>query len=205
MRPLVLLTATIAAGAITTTASAGTISGIEFPHGNSSFADRVVDYSPGPGVSSPYNDPNNAVGSPLDNAKEPALGTGGWLTIEFTDNVLVDQDDVEGGMDLYVFEIGGVVESFQVEISKDGSSWIDLGIVTGQPTGIDIKPHVNAGDIFRFVRVTDSGNNSTGSPYAGADIDAIGAIGSIAAPVPTPTAAGAGLGLFAMVAGRRRR
>src|SRR5690606_6990349 len=83
-------------------ASADTIGGINFPLGNASFADRVVEYSPGSNVTSPYNNPDHALGSPLDSVNELALGNGGVLVIEFVNNRLVDQDAVENGMDLYI-------------------------------------------------------------------------------------------------------
>ena len=155
-----------------------TYSGIEFPLGDLSFADEVVSYSRGSSVSGEWANPENALGTP-PRAQSCSLGRGGNLVVEFVDNLLVDQDQASGGLDLYVFEVGGTVEWFRAEISKDLTNWIDLGIFKGQPTGIDIKPFVEPGDRFRYVRVSDVPPNQTGSPYAEADIDAIGAIGSV--------------------------
>jgi hypothetical protein len=82
------------------------------------------------------------------------------------------------GPDLYVFEIGGMVEQFKVEISKDGSKWIYLYTVRGQPRSLDIHDKVAPGDRFSYVRITDANSRMSGHPWAGADIDAVGAIGA---------------------------
>lgn len=155
-----------------------TYDGVEFPLGDISFADRVVSFIPGNDTSSPYDDPQTTIGPPdyesTGDGSHVALGHGGILTVKFTNNYLIDVD----GPDLYVFEIGPAVEAFNVEISKDGSSWIDLGTVSGQPTSLDIHDHVNLGDKFSYVKVTDGDTHRSSSPYAGADIDAVGAIGA---------------------------
>ena len=139
--------------------------------------------------------------------------------MEFTDNSLTTSGD--SAADLFIFEIGasqgGIVENFQVEISQDASSWIDLGVVAGNSfVGLDIDSvtGVSAGDMFSFVRVTDAlGGPSSGSPFGGADIDAIGAISS-AGPVvtnpppnvvPLPAAGWALLSGLVLLAGFRRR
>lgn len=54
----------------------------------------------------------------------------------------------------------------------------------GQPTGIDIGPFANPGDTFRYVRLVDALSGGMEPPFAGADIDAIGAIGTRAVPEP---------------------
>ena len=153
-----------------------TYKGVDFPLGDKSFADRVVDFRPGDeDIEAPYNNPQNAIGTPEDDWEGfVALGHGGILTVEFTDNYLIDVD----GPDLYVFEFGPAVESFKVEISKDGSNWIDLGTVSGQPTSLDIHGKVVPGDKFSYVRITDAKSHMSGTPYPGADIDAVGAIGA---------------------------
>ncbi len=164
-------------------ASAVQFGGVEYPLGEISFADDVVAFSVGPGVVSSHADPEWALGPPdfieatHDNAV--SLGEGGSLTIRFVDNGLIDQDAVEDGRDLFIYEVGGQVEWFKVEISKDGGNWVDLGTLKGQPTGIDIKPFCDPGDVFYYVRVTDDPTQvQSAYPWAGADIDAIGAIGA---------------------------
>lgn len=152
-----------------------TYKGVDFPLGDKSFADGVVSFNPGTDTVSPYNNPQSAIGTPNGCGENAvALGHGGVLTVKFTDNYLIDVE----GPDLYVFECGGRVEPFKVEISKDGSNWIDLGTVKGQPTSLDIHDKVASGDKFSYVRITDGNSHRSGHPYAGADIDAVGAIGA---------------------------
>jgi OOP family OmpA-OmpF porin len=141
--------------------------GIEFPFGDESFADEVVDFNPGSGTGE--SDGSAAVGFPdggkgtgpsiIGDNGDVTLGSGGSITLKFTDNYLIDVE----GLDLYVFEYGPAVESFKVEISKDGSGWIDLGTISGQPTGLDIHGKVALGDRFSYVRITDA------NPYAPRD------------------------------------
>ena len=157
-------------------AAGETYNGVDFPLGDKSFADEVEGFNPGKDTVSPHNNPQTAIGPPdytYDKAYV-ALGHGGNLTVRFRDNYLIDVE----GPDLYVFEIGGRVEPFKVEISKDGSNWIDLGTVSGQPRSLDIHNNVATGDKFSYVRITDAKSHMSGHPYAGADIDAVGAIGA---------------------------
>jgi hypothetical protein len=153
---------------------------VVFPNGKRSFADRVVSFKKG----SPFTtdsraqNPQKVLGVPDlsedENENYLALGTGGSLVVEFTDNYLVDIN----GPDLWIFEIGPLVEATDVAISKDGRTWIHVGRVEGSTAGIDIRSKVKAGDRFSFVRLTDV--NNTHGDWPGADIDAIGAIGSVA-------------------------
>ena len=160
-----------------------TYSGIVFPQGELSFADRVVSFTPGLNSRPPYNNASLSLGPP-DTATvgvDTALGQGGVLVLEFVDNLLVDQNAAQGGLDLFVFETGAV-EAFRLEISSDLSHWINLGVVQGQPTGIDIKPFISPGQAFRYVRLTDVlPNINVSTPFGEADIDAVGAIGAIPA------------------------
>ena len=102
-------------------ASATPIGGIEFPQGAISFADLVVNYLRGSDVGGTYMGPAEALGTPDydDGIEEGAvsLGEGGSLTVAFTNNSLKTSGDSE--KDLWVFEIGSAVESFQVEISTN--------------------------------------------------------------------------------------
>ena len=166
--------------------------GIEFPLGNKSFADKVLNFNPGKDTGE--KDGAAAIGPPelpdvgkdtgpsiIGHKGDVSLGKGGSITLKFTDNYLIDVK----GLDLYVFEAGRDVEPFNVEISKDGSSWIDLGTVSGQPTGLDIQGKVAPGDKFSYVRLSDPNPYVPQDPnkigqtlYWGADIDAVGAIGA---------------------------
>jgi hypothetical protein len=166
--------------------------GVEFPQGAVSFADSVVAYSiNGGGVSAPHNDPSKALGIP-DVANDDgyvSLGAaaGGFLVLEFLDNSLTTSGNTDN--DLWVFEIGGAVEPTQVFISQDGNSWIDLGPIQGSTRGVDIDDFVGSGVVlgakYSFVKLVEldpAGAPDSSSPFAGADIDAVGAISS-AAPV----------------------
>lgn len=151
---------------------------VVFPNGTASFADEVVEYRPGsPGPKKAGRTPSAVLGVPDDPAKESSLvlGVGGSVTIRFTDNVLVDVP----GPDLYVFEVGPDVEATAVEISADGITWIPAGRADGSLSQIDLQGCAVPGEVYRYVRLTDDpaqGGKSGRSP--GADIDAVGAIGT---------------------------
>lgn len=99
-----------------------------------------------------------------------SLGLGGTLTIQFVNNALTNVN----GSDLYIFEIGQI-EPTNLEISKDGKTWIKVGKIDGGVSEVDIAPFVKQGELFYYVRLTDLKMES-GLP--GADVDAIAAIGA---------------------------
>lgn len=151
---------------------------IVFPNGTASFADEVVEYRPGtPGPKKAGKTPAAVLGVP-DNGKGETslvLGVGGSVTVRFTDNALVDMP----GPDLYIFEVGPDVEATSVEISADGVTWVPAGRADGRLSQIDLAGIAAPGEVYRFVRLTDDpnqGGKSGRSP--GADIDAVGAIGT---------------------------
>ena len=195
---------------ITANVHAIPIGGVEFPDGAGSFADAVVSYSPGPDVGGNYINPSNALGIPdWDVGTETgatSLGSGGELILQFTDNSLTTSGDSSD--DLWIFEVGSVTEFFNVAISTNNSTWINLGDVLGQPTGIDIDAisGVVVGELYSFVRLTDILPEQTGAPFGEADIDAVGAISS-APPVnniPIPNSVALlGLGLLGLRIVRR--
>jgi hypothetical protein len=166
-----------------------TYDGIEFPQGDISFADRVVNFTGAEGVLSPYDNPAAALGAP-DYSSSAAEGTHvalgnaqsqcqTSLTLEFVDNYLVDVD----GDDLWIFEVGPAVEATELFISTDGANWIGIGKIEGATRGVDISTSVTPGQRFPFVRLCDFPDGTTsGSPFAGPDIDAVGAIGSVFRP-----------------------
>ncbi|MDB4293531.1 hypothetical protein N9954_09010, partial [Maribacter sp.] len=150
-------------------------SAVYLPLGKLSFADKVIRaYHPDLNVLNLYN----VIGPPdvvEDNGAmtvtgEYSIGKAGTLTIEFTDNALTDVN----GSDLYIFEIGKV-EPTNLEISKDGITWIKVGKIDGGVSEVDIAKFVQPGDLFYYVRLTDLEQHSA---LPGADVDAIAAIGA---------------------------
>lgn len=169
---------------------------VVFPQGDISFADTVVDFEMGDpeATHANFTDPDEAIGPPdytgsNDGTGSVSLGSGGVITLEFTDNVLTGSGDSEE--DLHIFEVGSDVEDTFVDISKNGTDWFDIGKVSGSTSGIDIDSYgFGIADEFSFVRLTDDpdeGNNS--GDTVGADIDAVGAISTVATPVPEPASA----------------
>jgi OmpA-OmpF porin, OOP family len=148
------------------------------PLGALSFADRAVSFKPGEKPSKPpFDFPETALGEPnyrnTYSADFISLGCNGELITQFTDNILVDVD----GVDLYIFEIGPVVEKTLLAISSDGESWIEVGEIEGARSEVDIGPFVSKGDKFPFVRLTNA-SVACGGNHSGADIDAIAAVGA---------------------------
>ncbi|ROU00266.1 OmpA family protein [Histidinibacterium lentulum] len=152
---------------------------VTLPQGDRSFADRVVSYTAGTGTISPSaSDPRVALGPPdfsgdVNDGTFVSLGCDGTLVLQFEDNAIIDVD----GPDHYVFEVGPNVEGTALAVSEDGTDWIDLGQISGGRAEIDLSGVAPADTSFRFVRLTDDGIES-GTRYAGADIDAVAAIGS---------------------------
>lgn len=151
---------------------------VTFPLGQLSFADRVVDFNPGSrAVPQTEADPAAALGEPnyqtAGDGRAYTLGCHGSVTYEFIDNALVDAE----GPDLYVFEVGKDVEPTDLALSKDGAQWVEIGGIAGGRTSIDLGRYGLAGEDFRFIRLTDKGGFCD-SNWPGADIDAVGAIGS---------------------------
>ena len=152
---------------------------VSFPLGDLSFADEVVSFTSGvPGARAKrHRTPEAALGIPdydgVRGNKYLSLGCGGVLVVKFTDNSLIDID----GPDLHVFEIGPAVEPTHLAISRDGERWIEIGRVAGGRADIDIAEFVDRSETYSHVRLT-SGHTTCGGPYPGADIDAVGAIGS---------------------------
>jgi hypothetical protein len=156
-----------------------------FPGGDISWADAVVSFRLGDPSPKRSGDPNAALGKPdyqgiddtEDEATYVALGHGGELVLELTDNVLVDGK----GPDLAIFEIGPEVEPILVAISEDGKNWIiDVGRVEGSTCAVDIAPFARPGQRFGFVKLTDAkAGKSNNSDWPGADVNAVGAINTL--------------------------
>lgn len=172
--------------------------GTDFPQGASSFADAVAAFNPtivGNWPSPPHLVAERALGVPdyanVQNcANTPqcsfvSLGSGGSITLRFTDNLLTGSGDSR--LDLWIFEVGADVEDTFVEISPDGQQWFAVGKVFGSTRGVDIDAYGHGLDgRYAWVRLTDDALEGNGSGNtAGADIDAVGAISSVAV-VPEP-------------------
>ncbi len=151
---------------------------VYFPSGDISFADEVASFEKGnPSAGDNDSQPEETLGIP-DYDRQTAdnyttLGCSGVLTLRFIDNVLVNIE----GPDLYVFEIGPAIEPTDLAISSDGQEWIEIGKISGGRADIDISPFVESGETFQYVRLTDL-KSDCGGAWPGADIDAVGAIGS---------------------------
>ncbi len=172
--------------------------GTDFPQGAISFADAVVDYSPGlvgGNPSLPHRGPLAALGVPdyagetgpcpsQADCKYVTLGDGGSLTLQFTDNLLTGSGNTQP--DLWVFEIGPDVEDTFVELSIDGVTWLPVGKVFGSTASVDVDAF-GFGPLssFAYVRLTDDTNEGQQSgTTVGADIDSVGAISTVAIPLP---------------------
>ncbi len=99
-----------------------------------------------------------------------SMGLKGSLVVKFEDNALVDVN----GPDLYIFELGQI-EPTNLDISKDGKTWVSVGKISGGVAEVDIHDFVGSDELFYYVRLTDL---ETSSGIPGADVDAIAAIGS---------------------------
>lgn len=150
---------------------------IVFPLGAPSFADRVVATKPGAKLKGkkgqpPAFDAEATLGLP--DKKALTLGCGGSVTLEFTDNVVVDLP----GNDLYVFEEGPDVEPTLVELSIDGTTFLEFGRIEGGTREVDLAGKVPEDTFFHFIRLTDVDAKRCGGQYPGADLDAVGVMGA---------------------------
>jgi outer membrane protein OmpA-like peptidoglycan-associated protein len=150
-----------------------------FPLGEISFADEVISFNYGnPHSDKAYRTEEGILNIP-DYDEQIAnttttLGCGGEIILKFTDNVIIDVD----GPDLFVFETGPAIEATKVFISKNGNDWLDVGILNEGKSDVDISDKVNKTDVFRYVKLVDL-REDCGGNFPGADIDAVGAIGSV--------------------------
>jgi len=147
---------------------------IHLPLGDLSFADKLISHEME--IANGGNS-EGAVGIPdmaLDKfttggPKVCNLGTRGVLVLEFTDNAITNVN----GPDLFIFEMGAI-EPTNLEISKDGETWIDVGKIKGGTAEVDIAEFVRPKETFTYIRLTDLVTSST---LPGADVDAVAAIG----------------------------
>lgn len=148
------------------------------PHGAASFADEVARFTPSERpAQGAWNDPSYALGEPdFTRPSAPgfvSLGCDGELVLRFVDNLLVDVD----GPDLYVFEVGPMVEATDLAISVDGELWLDVGRIEGARSQVDIAGIAQPDTGYAWVRLVNAGT-ACGGRTPGADIDAVAAVGS---------------------------
>jgi outer membrane protein OmpA-like peptidoglycan-associated protein len=149
-----------------------------FPMGAVSFADEVVRFDAGDPAAedAQYSEAERVLGAPRYTQDEDdflTLGCAGELVLRFGDNQLIDVP----GPDLYVFEIGPDTEPTALAVSEDGNDWTRVGTIAGGKAEIDLEPYVGVGDSFRLVKLVDL-KRACNSGTPGADVDAVGAIGS---------------------------
>ncbi|MFZ6052255.1 T9SS type B sorting domain-containing protein [Halocola ammonii] len=180
----------------------------------SSFADVVFEYSSGCPFSDPL--PQGALGvadynfEPGDNPTFVFLGEGGFIKLGFTNNVLSNSGDNQD--DLWVFEIGAIVESIDIalrpldnftetQLQNSGISdansdgYYEVGTLGGATSSFDIDlaiPGYTAGELkFDAIEIKDVLDGDCSTATSGADIDAVCALFSIpsdCAGVPNGTA-----------------
>ena len=179
IRALAICLAASPAGAQQTEYSDDARGTVVLPQGDRSFADVIVSHTVGSGsIKTSAEVPAAVLGAPnysgnVDDGSFLSLGCDGNVVLQFTDNALVDVE----GPDLYVFEVGPKVEGMALAISTDGIDWTDVGAITGGRAEVDIAGAAQGGADYRFVRLTDDGEGC-GTSFAGADVDAVAAIGS---------------------------
>lgn len=176
------------------------------------FADRVayawVNFASFEGLDAPCVSLNEMLGPP-DAAPGgctgfASIGEGGVAVLEFVDNRLVGDGDI-ASPDLAVFEGGDHPEAYWVWVAEtfdpasplDMSVWTfvdrwagdDEGNTTNFPNYLDID-WAFGGDaadrLFRYVMLWDDpdAENFGQGRWAGIDIDAVGALNSVAVPLP---------------------
>lgn len=190
IRKLTMLSALLVCVGVSPSVLASVVyDGIEFPGGDASFADQYQDDIVGdPAPTAGNFDPEETLGAPDGSAY--SLGQGGYITLEFTDNSLTGSGDGED--DLHIFEVGPLVEDTFVWISTDANQWLSLDKVDGSTSSIDIDPFLESAGVdpftqFSYVKLQDDPNENTSNvTYAGADIDAVGAITSAPPVDPEP-------------------
>ncbi|MBD0852554.1 OmpA family protein [Maribacter arenosus] len=146
---------------------------VYLPLGKLSFADQVIDmYHPENKKTATFSlgEPDAYTTGMNSAMNVHSMGLKGRLVVKFEDNALVDVN----GPDLYIFELGQI-EPTNLDISKDGKTWITVGKISGGVAEVDIHDFVERDELYYYVRLTDL---ETSSGIPGADVDAIAAIGS---------------------------
>jgi len=146
-----------------------------FPSGERAFATKVVAYRPGPGASEDYGDASTALGVPDWAEGKGAVSLGTRQKKTPAELVLgFDIDIVDGkGADLFVFEVGPLVERTRLAVSVDGHDWVKVGIIKGSTRAVDLAGTPAEGGRWRYLRLRSVDSHGK-APWAGPDIDAVG-------------------------------
>ncbi|MEI7261317.1 cell envelope biogenesis protein OmpA [Pectobacterium carotovorum] len=150
------------------------------------FATEVVNYTPGPKVSSSFKDPKRALGAPNRYSSGEAtlsLGAAGSLVLRFSPLAIKKGGTVDA--DFYVYEVG-TYESWDAYVSVDGNEWIkatpvfkdinpapgNVATNRGSVIGYDVDAIESTSDSFAYLKIVDT-SLSTYADSPGADIDAV--------------------------------
>ena len=132
------------------------------------WAEHVVDYTVGDILGTDNTDASRALNA--TDFQFVSLGKGGSITLEFLSRQIADGP----GDDFAIREYGSGVEFGAVEVSEDGVTFVALGNTYAEVSFFDLSGTglTNAA----FVRITDDGDDTDITAYAGFDLDSIGVI-----------------------------
>ncbi len=163
-----------------------------------SFADFVISFEPTCSSNTNVN-PEAAIGLSDLSAigTDVSLGEGGSITLGFNNNLMVNSGD--SNPDIWVFEVGSLVEASQIELrpfdqntinilnlegipDSDLDGYFDFGVIAGSTSSLDIDAIVIGYPYselrFDAIQITDVPTECKGNT-PGADIDAVCALSSL--------------------------
>jgi hypothetical protein len=170
-----------------------------------SFADVVLEYQNNC-VNNVSTDPEQALGVPnYSGTPQTHVSLGrGFIKLGFTNNTLINSGSADP--DLFVFEVGPLVESSSIELRPansetetiliqigltdvDNDGYYEFGSIGGAIASVDIDaflPGLSANSVqFDAIKIVDApGSCATSTP--GADIDAVCALSSLDCSVGQP-------------------
>ncbi len=172
-----------------------------------SFADEVLDYFNNCSNNT-ATEPAGALGVPDfvtgNTSTYVSLGNGGYVTLGFTNNTLINSGDESP--DLYVFEVGPLVESSSIELRPlnastetilidngltdvDQDGFYEFGGIGGSTADVDIDSFFDglAANSVQFdaIKIVDTPGSCSGTT-PGADIDAVCALSSLDCAIGQP-------------------